>query len=139
MHKRNHTNGGHLICCFPECGKGFKNNKALKTHESIHTKSITCNWPGCEQRFATESQLRRHLKRHQNMREFKCEIKGCGQTFLHKIGLLTHMDRHRVPQPFKCELSGCERKFSARPTFNKHIKRVDHIYESNNFNNFSFF
>ncbi|KAI9485476.1 MAG: hypothetical protein EXX96DRAFT_533822 [Benjaminiella poitrasii] len=59
--------GSHKYCC-PYCQKGFSRPSSLKTHIFSHTgeKPYICNYPTCNRSFSVQSNMRRHMKVHQN-------------------------------------------------------------------------
>lgn len=73
-----------------ECGKWFVSGGGLYKHKKInHGRSedlIPC--PECDQKFVTQSALKRHMPRHSSERPHACHI--CGKSYKHKDALVGH-------------------------------------------------
>jgi hypothetical protein len=67
------------------CDQKFKNSKILKTHEDIsHGLNITwehCSVEGCDSKFKTKSDLRRHMANVHDIGDHPCELCICNKNF----------------------------------------------------------
>jgi hypothetical protein len=89
-----------------ECGRGFKVMKDLIRHskkpyvhkESYMAKAFVCEEVGCGRRFRREFELKRHIRIHAGIRDYKCDL--CDSAFHLKQCLKTHLKTmHSVDMP----------------------------------------
>jgi uncharacterized Zn-finger protein len=113
-------------CDFNECKFETNQRFRLKRHKLIHSgiKKCLCEWPGCESRFATNSNLRKHVKVvHMNERQFKCHWPECNEDFLRSESLETHINKvHKNSMPFQCQK--CDKSYGSERHLTKHLKFV---------------
>jgi uncharacterized Zn-finger protein len=69
QHMLVHNNVRRFVC--EVCEKAFKQKAHLKTHKRIHTgdKPFQCNMPNCNRQFAQATNLKLHLRSHENRLE----------------------------------------------------------------------
>jgi KRAB domain-containing zinc finger protein len=82
------------------CSKGFKNKKVLAGHLKNHNKQFECRV--CNQKFGISSNLKKHLKIHDNPGAFQCKI--CYKGFNQQSHLTSHLkvhDKNRI-KDLKC-------------------------------------
>lgn len=84
-------NSGKCFCNI--CGRLFFTGGGLYKHKKIvHGRTedlIPC--PECDQKFVTQSALKRHLPKHSTERPHVCQI--CGKAYKHKDALNSHSCR----------------------------------------------
>ncbi len=125
-----HMNAKHLgiryKCDFNQCKFESNDRLRLKTHKLLHLgiKKCLCEWPGCESRFATTSNLNKHVKMvHMNERQFKCDWNQCYEEFLRYDLLETHINKvHQNLRPFQCHK--CDKSYKSQKILNNHLKNV---------------
>ncbi|XP_039252108.2 zinc finger and BTB domain-containing protein 41-like [Styela clava] len=104
-------NDSRFVCKI--CGEVSVNQRALDSHQRIHTKPFKCEF--CKKCFEGAWRLRYHLKIHTNEKPFSCEL--CGKSFRYRYKLRNHIANHEAP--YKCELCGME--FSLKATLKRHV------------------
>lgn len=94
------------ICTFEGCGKAFKKNNQLKTHECTHTQLLPflCTQEGCGRRFSQRGKLKRHEKVHKG---YSCETEGC--SFVAKNW--TEMTNHKKVHIVRVQCDQCQKTF----------------------------
>lgn len=112
--------GGWFKCMF--CETHFERRCHLQQHtQRVHMgKTFSCTI--CERSFAFSSQLRAHLRTHDEAhvaKPFVCEF--CGKSFKQKIQMSTHVTAvHTKIRAFKCSM--CPKDFLTNRDLKDHIK-----------------
>ncbi|CAG2109943.1 unnamed protein product [Medioppia subpectinata] len=87
------SSGQTLVCLY--CHRSFASKYKLKRHEFVHkplSKPFMCPWNGCELRFRSSFDMRRHLVTHTGERNFGCD--ECGKHFSRADKLKEHKQTH---------------------------------------------
>ena len=103
------------------CNKPYMNLYQLREHIQkgmCRDESRTCGI--CHKVFYDKHRMLRHLKIHENVREFKCD--KCDKSFNQKRTLKEHKLTHSTSRQFECKI--CLKKF-VQPN---HLKVRNHQY-----------
>ncbi|KAF7688443.1 general transcription factor IIIAa [Silurus meridionalis] len=102
-------------CVFEGCGKIFKKNNLLKSHESTHTLQLPyqCSFEGCDRCFSTPSKRKRHEKVHKG---YTCPAEGC--SFVAKNW--TELNKHRKEHKVRVQCEDCKKMFRDRWFLKQH-------------------
>ncbi|KAI1293961.1 hypothetical protein F5Y03DRAFT_411169 [Xylaria venustula] len=73
-------NQSHYHPC-PTCGKTFPRKCELKKHQKRHEKPYGCTMPGCDKKFGSKNDW----KRHENTQHFQLEMWGCDEESCEKL------------------------------------------------------
>ncbi|KAL7062554.1 hypothetical protein AAHC03_01007 [Spirometra sp. Aus1] len=57
-------------------------------------KPFTCEFDGCDRRFANSSDRKKHMHVHMNDKPYFCKFKGCDKSYTHPSSLRKHMRAH---------------------------------------------
>ncbi|KAI5926989.1 hypothetical protein F4810DRAFT_699268 [Camillea tinctor] len=109
---RDHTH----ICT--RCHKTFPRKCELKKHEKRHQKPYGCTFQGCNKRFGSKNDWKRHENSQHFMLElWRCDEKQkenppatCGKNFRRKEGFKHHLENHhqiKVPEIVEEKLETC--------------------------------
>ena len=102
------------------CGKLFATENNLRLHLKQHgERKYICNFPGCDKSFIFSAPFREHLKAHTGIRDFVCEI--CSAAFCVKSQLKNHMVYVHGGLNFTCEL--CHNIYKRPDGLRTHFKR----------------
>ncbi|GAW21463.1 hypothetical protein ANO14919_109820 [Xylariales sp. No.14919] len=98
------TNPHHRHLC-STCGKIFPRKCELKKHEKRHEKPYGCTMPGCERRFGSKNDWKRHENTQHPMSEtWRCDQESCGRLCDRREMLKAHLERdHQIDDPSKLE------------------------------------
>ena len=77
--------------------------------------------PYCSKAFADSSKLKRHVKIHLGVRDFKCET--CGKGFIEACSLRRHESVHSDVKPHNCSL--CGKGFTDSSGLKKHLVKCN--------------
>ncbi|XP_069502071.1 zinc finger protein 721-like [Ambystoma mexicanum] len=114
VHERSHTNPQDYTCI--ECGKDFKNNRALWSHLGLHTEKNICS--ECGKAYALKSSLIMHMRVHTGEMPYECN--ECGKTFRWSSIFKYHKRTHTGEKP--CQCSQCGKRFSSSSALSIHRK-----------------
>lgn len=103
-------------CSHDGCSKAMHSLGSLKTHELIHTGTLSHGCRFCEKRFRTQGQVKVHERSHSGDKPFKCA--QCPKAFAHRESLITHTSLHTGLKRFACQ--GCDRRFSCISNLQAH-------------------
>ena len=118
--------GTNAICKQLKCSRTlvsrWKNKEEYKDKQRpgrprIITEKI-CHY--CGKKFPRRGHLNRHLKFHENKREFKCTYEGCDKAFNTKHCLTKHQLVHSETKLFKCDY--CPLETNRQENLKDHIK-----------------
>ncbi|XP_023338214.1 zinc finger protein OZF [Eurytemora carolleeae] len=115
-----------------ECGKTYRDSKALKAHvDSIHYKVAELNCGHCEKMFSSKYALNRHIKEvHDRIVQHTCE--ECGKSFAQFSNLKIHWRTHTGLKPFICQHENpvCRVSFTTKQCLQVHYRKI-HGYNDN--------
>ncbi|XP_023238838.1 zinc finger protein 729-like [Centruroides sculpturatus] len=77
-------------------------------------KDCECRY--CSKTFPRKSNLKKHMKKHLDIRPFRCSV--CVKRFKYKKSLVHHEKLHTREKKFQCEF--CTRSFNNIANFNRH-------------------
>ena len=153
-HTFTHSKLKPFKCEEPGCGKGFTCNSSLNKHIQLKHqgdgKSYRCQT--CGKTFQVESDIKRHVYTHTDVRPYKCsqcpksytcksslrqhvalihEAKKlpcslCSKSFSLKQDLERHMHTHRGTKPWQCQI--CKRRYSAKNALAVHKRNAHEIF-----------
>ncbi|KAK3509422.1 hypothetical protein QTP70_034182 [Hemibagrus guttatus] len=143
---RKHKQEAKLYTClFEGCGKSFKKNNLLKSHESAHTHQLPyqCTYEGCDRRFLNPSKRKRHekvhkgytcpdcsflaknwteLTKHRKEHKVRVQCDECKKTFRDRWFLKQHQRVHSESRlVFLCPRDGCPRAYTTAFNLQSHI------------------
>ena len=72
----------------------------------------------CNQKFDSQGNMARHMRRHSGAKSFTCT--ECGAGFARSDGLTRHMGTHSALRPYKCD--ECNKSYADRSGLNAHIR-----------------
>lgn len=104
----------------PECGKGFYEKQALRTHLLQHTgtKEFQCKF--CAKTFATKKNLSNHEFTHnRELGKFIC--KYCDKKFASRSDFKVHERFHTGDYPYQCEF--CSKTYAVKSHLNYHLAK----------------
>ncbi|XP_026548402.1 zinc finger protein with KRAB and SCAN domains 7-like, partial [Notechis scutatus] len=102
-----------------ECGKCFRTNGHLTSHERIHIGEKLYKCMQCGETFPCTNELTVHKRRHMGEKPYKCM--ECGKTFAQSSGLSCHKKIHTGDKPYKCTECGKAFALNGRLTIHKKI------------------
>lgn len=89
-----HMKKWHADCQFVQSsGDGSKRRSSGRTqHKHFTVKGYTCSWPGCDEQFQTERNLKVHLLLHRDEKPLKCDF--CDYRCRQRTALGWHTRKH---------------------------------------------
>lgn len=113
-HQEIHNPNNEHICSV--CDKAFKRDAYLKQHMWNHTDERPFSCEHCSKSFKTNNSLRQHKSTHNPKIEHVCTI--CHKGFKRDSYLKQHAKKHSQEKPFTCEY--CWKSFKSKYTMNQH-------------------
>ena len=112
-HLKRHISGVHRLNDLKcnECKTSFKSKFHLNTHKIRTHPKINSN----------ENEVQKYIKRDKN--QFVCRYADCGQQFQYNHHLKRHIKRHLDIKPFKCQYEGCDYKSDDSSHLTLHVSR----------------
>ena len=105
-HMYTHDGQKPFKCEFDGCDYSTAQPQNLKIHMLFHTDTRNFQCTQCDYRAHTKDVLEKHMRVHSHERPFACSFDGCDQSFATSTNLrqheLVHMDSH----PCKCRVCG---------------------------------
>eukprot|EP00300_Choanocystis_sp_HF-7_P003672 c12802_g1_i1.p1 GENE.c12802_g1_i1~~c12802_g1_i1.p1 ORF type:complete len:206 (+),score=19.08 c12802_g1_i1:164-781(+) len=92
---------------------------ASRTPRGI-VRQIPCSFPSCTRLFATNYEMRSHMRTHTGERPFKCNV--CNKGFTQSGGLVRHKRVHSGEKPYACPVPRCGRKFAESGHMRRHFR-----------------
>ncbi|KAJ1528744.1 hypothetical protein ONE63_007134 [Megalurothrips usitatus] len=100
-----------------DCGERFAQNSDLKRHAVAHSgdKHFSCG--ECGQRFTRSSHLKEHSRVHTGEKPYGCT--SCGERFTRSKSLRRHSLVHTGVKPFPCTF--CKERFTQNSDLKRHL------------------
>ncbi|CAO3589478.1 unnamed protein product [Absidia cylindrospora] len=92
------------------------NHARSGNHQASGNRLYACNYPGCGKEFKQQGNLKSHERKHTGDRPYQCLFKDCGKTFTQLGNLKTHEKIHWPVKPYLCDYPNCNRGFTQRDT-----------------------
>lgn len=89
---KGHIRAVHTSFLCSECGKTFKNNSLLTSHQKVHNSDRPFVCSKCPSRFKWKVALTYHMTIHQTERKHVCET--CGLSFTTRSAMKGHMSEY---------------------------------------------
>ena len=116
---------GIVITC-QLCPEKFKTRNELWQHKNLqHSTDERFNCKYCGKRYGSTSELRRHMRTHQDP-TFSC--KHCDKKFVYKAGLSGHERTHTGEKPYTCPVESCGKRWVSGTALAKHKRQVHNIF-----------
>ena len=111
-HQVMHSDDRPFVCKIGKCGKTFKAELRLKTHQKfVHKVSaelFKCQWPGCEFETVWQKSLNVHMTTHTVFeKNIACDWPDCDQMFRTQNQMKRHRFLHTAAQKYVCTHPGC--------------------------------
>jgi hypothetical protein len=102
------------------CKKSFPTSTGLNKHLKTHNdeRQFACTHPGCTKRFSHSSTLKDHMNIHLQRKPYTC--KECGKGFPNGSNLNRHARIHTKSKPYVCNV--CNKAFSQSSNLRVHQK-----------------
>ncbi|XP_057664934.1 zinc finger protein OZF-like [Diorhabda carinulata] len=105
------------------CERQFASNTNLRKHLRYHIGEIKYVCSYCEKGFVQGHALRTHLRKHTGEKPYQCEI--CSKSFSSKSNRDNHVMAHNNQYKFKCEK--CDKTFIKKINYKSHLKKHYHV------------
>jgi uncharacterized Zn-finger protein len=120
------------------CARAFITELQLAAHrKEVHTEGpIPCEIADCPKRFHKVSKLKRHMKMHTKIKNFRCD--RCPNAYSHASHLYRHQEAVHLGLVFVCQVPGCQTNFRRRDNYKVHlmkshkVRRIDKSHQAVN-------
>lgn len=108
------------------CKKAYRYPSQLKEHMRFHEndRRFMCTHKNCNKIFFTSSGLQVHTRSHLLEEERPYRCKTCDYGFSTKQHLSAHVRVHSGETPYVCTVPGCVKKFTQDSNLKMHIRRI---------------
>lgn len=94
---------------------------------TIKERTFKCPIEGCNNSYATQRILRKHiLKKHKNT-ILSCPYRECSKKCLNEHELNEHIRKLHDPNRFKCCVPECNQTFSHKTNMYRHLRKIHHL------------
>ncbi|KAJ8961171.1 hypothetical protein NQ318_008852, partial [Aromia moschata] len=114
-------NNSHEISNEERNAQLLADSQPVNSDQDATAKTHPC--PKCNKQFKRLANLKEHIMRHYNLRNFACNM--CGKTFYKPFEVSLHMKTHTGERPFMCEY--CTKTFSRAIVLRNHIRK-EHVH-----------
>lgn len=93
------------------------------SEDTTQVKSHASVFRGCERRFVTSRERRRHHQTHTGEKPFRCRFAACSQVFAtHSEASMHNRRTHTRERPFQCTQDGSGKRFCTRVERSLHFR-----------------
>jgi len=94
--------------------------------ETPVAREYFCRIIGCNAKFKTSSNQKRHERQHCGEKPFQCNI--CSRKFARKYDLQVHERIHTKEKPYHCAITSCGKRFTRSSSLREHERNIHSVY-----------
>ncbi|XP_054167407.1 zinc finger protein 729-like [Oppia nitens] len=127
-----HSEENAFKCGINGCEDRFSSVYQRKLHrQSVHQMKYAlkrqpdkhrCQWPGCDYRCGSATQMKDHTLIHTGERPYACQWPQCDKRFRRKADIKKHEICHQNLKPFVCQWPGCDYRGNSVNNYYVHQK-----------------